>query len=402
MNLTVSSEGLEESFIVPAPHEGRQKRSKEGKSAEEQERKRQKRERRQKAKRTEKKAVATQQTHKDIDVKKGGTQASLNSKATRSTHAVLVGTEQTSAEVPLQIDKEVIFVKPPLFSNSPEAIAASIISSHAKDIKRSRNIFDPKDEDLVPSISEDAQPQTGHSSHPTVDRPPTPTTSSPTARAPRSDTERFPFRYPEPLSDMDSGSDFEETIVTAGAQATLSRPSRTPLKSHLLANSNAQAKESDDEEPEDSDGEQENTSEPVRHVGFPSPDELPKWFPKSIKKMYEVDRHGGALTFKELNQITRFRFALSPILRRKWRTYLAAGEARFKLQNAVRRLRVRAPTRAFYEFRQQQYRDWKAKALRAWRKLEKTHLGVVVLDATIGINFRQERMIYEKRLRGRM
>jgi len=40
--------------------------------------------------------------------------------------------------------------------------------------------------------------------------------------------------------------------------------------------------------------------------------------------------------------------------------------------------------------------------LRRWKRLEKMHRGVAVLDETINLNFRQERMIWEKKLGGRL
>ena len=52
--------------------------------------------------------------------------------------------------------------------------------------------------------------------------------------------------------------------------------------------------------------------------------------------------------------------------------------------------------------RNKQYKVWKEKALKSWERLEKTHLGVSILDETININFRQERIIYEKNLGGRL
>tara|TARA_R110002060_G_scaffold24857_1_gene33847 strand:- start:530 stop:868 length:339 start_codon:yes stop_codon:yes gene_type:complete len=105
---------------------------------------------------------------------------------------------------------------------------------------------------------------------------------------------------------------------------------------------------------------------------------------------------------QELNEITRYRAALERIRRQKWNTYIQAGEARWKLQKILRRLRIRPLTKAFYEYRNKQYKVWKEKALKSWERLEKTHLGVSILDETININFRQERIIYEKNLGGRL
>jgi hypothetical protein len=59
-------------------------------------------------------------------------------------------------------------------------------------------------------------------------------------------------------------------------------------------------------------------------------------------------------------------------------------------------------TKRFHEYRKKQFETWKKKALRRWKRLEKTHLGILILDETINLNFRQERMIYEKKLGGRL
>jgi hypothetical protein len=100
--------------------------------------------------------------------------------------------------------------------------------------------------------------------------------------------------------------------------------------------------------------------------------------------------------------ITRYRGVLEVIRRGKWRTYLKAGEARWKLQQAIRKLKARPLTKAFLKYRKGQMKKWKQKALRAWERLEKTHIGVLILDETININFRQERIIYGKKLRAHL
>jgi hypothetical protein len=56
----------------------------------------------------------------------------------------------------------------------------------------------------------------------------------------------------------------------------------------------------------------------------------------------------------------------------------------------------------FCAYRKKQFEKWKKEALRRWKRLEKTHLGILILDETINLNFRQERMIYEKKLGGRL
>ncbi|KAG4433759.1 hypothetical protein IFR05_010758 [Cadophora sp. M221] len=211
------------------------------------------------------------------------------------------------------------------------------------------------------------------------------------------------------ILDSEDDSSIEETIFTQGAQAALSRTSR-PLapKRHLQAlDLSVDPIGSDDEELSslgDSDprGREPEEIKPKRHAGFPAPEDLPGWFPTNIKQIYRVGRHGGALSFKELNEITRYRAALERIRRQKWNAYIEAGEARWKLQKICRRLRTRPLTKAFYQYRNKQYQVWKEKALKAWKRLEKTHLGVSILDETININFRQERIIYEKKLGGRL
>jgi hypothetical protein len=104
---------------------------------------------------------------------------------------------------------------------------------------------------------------------------------------------------------------------------------------------------------------------------------------------------------QELNEITRYRAALEIIYRRKWREYIKAGDARWKLQQALHHLKCRPLTKPFYKYRKEQFRAWKAKALKLWRRLEERHRGLLILEETININFRQERMIHEKHLMGR-
>ena len=59
-------------------------------------------------------------------------------------------------------------------------------------------------------------------------------------------------------------------------------------------------------------------------------------------------------------------------------------------------------TKKFYKYREKQFNQWKVEALKRWKTLEKTHRGCLILDETININFMQERMIYEKKLGGRL
>jgi len=229
------------------------------------------------------------------------------------------------------------------------------------------------------------------------------------------------------IDDSEADDSAEEEIVTAGAASLQILPSqRTALdnarlnvrfETHLLPGEVPSEEESEDSESESEEAEglngQPHNDKP-RHVGFPPVEELPSWFPENIKHMYGVDRHGGALSYQvsssspsriridlkqELNEITRYRAALEIIYRRKWRKYIQAGDARWKLQKALRHLKVRPLTKAFYKYRKEQFRTWKARALTLWKKLEKTHYGILILEETININFRQERIMHQKHLK---
>ncbi|KAL2065929.1 hypothetical protein VTL71DRAFT_3599 [Oculimacula yallundae] len=228
--------------------------------------------------------------------------------------------------------------------------------------------------------------------------------------------------------ELDEDSSIEDTIITQGAKAMLSSSSKPLPETHLQAfdlaanSDDSSSSEVEDEvelsdEQEMSDEEQmcddtpnhrdceSEKTKPVRHIGFPALEDLPKWFPKNIKQIYRKDRHGGALSFKELNEITRYRAALEKIRRQKWKTYLEAGEARWKLQKILRRLRIHPLTKAFCQYRKKQYDVWKDKALKSWKRFEKTHHGISLLDETININVRQEGLIYrniEKKLGSRL
>jgi len=90
------------------------------------------------------------------------------------------------------------------------------------------------------------------------------------------------------------------------------------------------------------------------------------------------------------------------VRRRKWRSYIKAGRARYQLQREIRKLKVRVRHQSigtkFFDYRMALYETWKEKAFRAWEKLEKIQVSMNVLDEAIHINFRQEKMIYRKRL----
>ncbi|KAE9372908.1 hypothetical protein N431DRAFT_246303 [Stipitochalara longipes BDJ] len=214
------------------------------------------------------------------------------------------------------------------------------------------------------------------------------------------------------IEDSEADDSAEEEIVTAGARATLNNsPPRliVPRPNVSYETHRLPGEESSEDERSESESESEQSEMPnvqpqdakPRHVGFPPVEELPDWFPENIKEMYRVDRHGGALSYKELNEITRYRAALEIIYRRKWREYNKAGNARWKLQQVLHHLKRRPLTKPFYKYRKNQFREWKAKALKLWKRLEKTHRGILVLESTININFRQERMIHEKYLKGK-
>lgn len=117
----------------------------------------------------------------------------------------------------------------------------------------------------------------------------------------------FTFRQhsvPNPVDSDDDGS-VEETITTQGAKATLSQASTALIpKPHLQAlDLSVDRDDSDGEElgnlgDSDPRGLEPEEIKPKRHAGFPAPEDLPEWFPRNIKQIYLVNRHGGALSFK--------------------------------------------------------------------------------------------------------
>lgn len=110
-----------------------------------------------------------------------------------------------------------------------------------------------------------------------------------------------PDRYTALPRDFEDDSDVEETVVTKGA-ATWSRPRPGKPKVHPQALADESITEKDPNDSHDSDDDeadgQHADSEPAPIPGFPPLEELPTWFPEKIKKIYTVDRHGGALKFK--------------------------------------------------------------------------------------------------------
>lgn len=89
--------------------------------------------------------------------------------------------------------------------------------------------------------------------------------------------------------------------------------------------------------------------------------------------------------------------------RRKWKSYIEAGQARWKLQKIVHKLRKedRKSGKLLLGMRTRQYEDWKQEALRRWKKLEKYQIGALVLDELINTNFLMERVIYKSELDAR-
>jgi hypothetical protein len=108
-------------------------------------------------------------------------------------------------------------------------------------------------------------------------------------------------------------SSAEEEIITEGARIQLSsspldrlstnRVIKAPREHEDSPTDNDESTADDEEdEKEGSDVETELESEPevskpVRQVGFPQAEELPSWFPESIRQIYRIDRHGGALKY---------------------------------------------------------------------------------------------------------
>jgi hypothetical protein len=105
---------------------------------------------------------------------------------------------------------------------------------------------------------------------------------------------------------------------------------------------------------------------------------------------------------QELNILTQYRAAMEFVRRRQWSSYINAGRAKYQLQKEIRKLKVRVVHQSigtkFFDHRMALYETWKEKAYRAWEKLEKIQVAMKVLDEAIHINFRQETMIYHKRL----
>lgn len=100
--------------------------------------------------------------------------------------------------------------------------------------------------------------------------------------------------------------------------------------------------------------------------------------------------------------MTMFRAVVERVKRVCWREYIDAGRKRYQFQRYLKRHRhIRRSHRQFYKFQRQQYEKWKDAALEKWKILEKMHLGVRVLDETIHLNFRMERLLYERHLGGR-
>jgi len=100
--------------------------------------------------------------------------------------------------------------------------------------------------------------------------------------------------------------------------------------------------------------------------------------------------------------MTKYRDAMERVKRRRWKKYIRAGHKRWHYQREERNMRGvahRSPKR--YARHKALHEKWDKKAFKRWQRLERLHLGLRVLDETIDLNFRQERLIYEFRLDGR-
>ncbi len=167
---------------------------------------------------------------------------------------------------------------------------------------------------------------------------------------------------------------------------------------------------------------------PTHRRGYPPIGNLPPYFPSSIKKIYIRDRNGGALKYKvslspppllfskfhatpnctvnhlttrtqELHTLLSFHSTLSTIHHSKFISYLPAAHARFALHQILERHRPgKTIAPKFYQYRKRQFEKWDREALARWKKLERVQWGMEVLNETLGLNFRQERLLYRKRL----
>lgn len=113
-------------------------------------------------------------------------------------------------------------------------------------------------------------------------------------------------RTASPSSEVEAEEEVsaDEELISAGAKATLGNTRRRLFQEYR--DETMQEREEIQELEEEMDLEQssDDASEPdIESVqrgqpGFPAPDGLPSWFPKNIKRIYKVDRHGGALRLK--------------------------------------------------------------------------------------------------------
>ena len=111
----------------------------------------------------------------------------------------------------------------------------------------------------------------------------------------------------------------------------------------------------------------------------------------------------SSLHQQELDRLTKYRNAMERVKRIKWKKYLEEGKTRWQLQRYIRRMRpVAKEIPRLIEYRNVQLQRSDEMALKRWKRLEKLHLGLRVLDEAIDLNFRQERIIFEKKLGGRL
>jgi hypothetical protein len=112
-------------------------------------------------------------------------------------------------------------------------------------------------------------------------------------------------------AEAEGDSSVEEELVSTGGKVTWEKAASRFVQACHNETSKERQEAQDVEEELESEQGSERASKPnletvqCEQPGFPASEQIPSWFPKNIKRIYKIDRHGGALKFKASSSFLR-------------------------------------------------------------------------------------------------
>ncbi|TAQ88659.1 hypothetical protein B7494_g3002 [Chlorociboria aeruginascens] len=127
-------------------------------------------------------------------------------------------------------------------------------------------------------------------------------------------------------SESDSNSETETEFDPKGSVAIQSPASTHPANTQAMPRTRAI----------------QSIAEDTFGVHVQTADNVPEWFPATIKAILRDPRCPTDLGYVQLNALTSFRLRLESTRRQKWKRYICAGKACSQLETAIRNLQKRA------------------------------------------------------------